>query len=114
MALDGVVQGADEVFLVQQRKQPRRFVDGDNLHIEPEIAASRDGELEEVHSLRRAGEVDPAGNMNAAGLSRGSFEFLVQLDRVLLKFGDVWIAVQRMHTPRGMPRRARSQFIALD
>ena len=60
VAFERVVQRADEMPLVHQREDPRRLVDRDDLHAEAEVAGARAGELQEVHPLRRAGEIDAA------------------------------------------------------
>ena len=39
MALERVVQRADELPLVHQREDPRGLVDRDELHAEPEVAS---------------------------------------------------------------------------
>ena len=65
-----VVERADEVALVEQREELLRLVDGDDLHREAEVARAGARELQEVHPLRRAGEIDAAGDVDAARLAR--------------------------------------------
>ena len=114
VAFQRVVQRAHEVLFFQQRKEMRRLVDGDELHVETEVAAARHGEPQEIHPLAGAREVDAAGDVDPAGLPGFGLEILVELDRVLLQLRDVGVAVQRMHAAGRVPRRARRQLVALD
>jgi hypothetical protein len=61
---------ADEVALVEQRKELVRLVDGDELHLEAEVARPGAGESQEIHALRRPRQIDPARDVHAARLSR--------------------------------------------
>ena len=114
VTFDGIVHRAREMLLVQQRKQRRRLVDGNDLEIHAEIPAARLGHLQPIEPLAGSGQHEAAGDVHAAGLAGNPFDFLVQLDGVLLQLGDIGIAVDGVHAPRRMPGRTRGQFGALD
>ena len=69
VSLDGIVHGTREVFLVQERKQFRRFIDRNDLQVHAEISAARLGHLQPVEALAGAGQHDAAGNVDSAGLT---------------------------------------------
>ena len=114
VALVGIEQRALEMPGLDQRMAALDLVERDELALEAEQAAAGMGGLEEVEALGRAGEHDPAGQMDAAGLARERLDLLVQPDRVVLQLGDVGVAVDRVHAARGVPGRAGGQLIALE
>src|SRR5271163_4023570 len=114
MAFDRIEHRADEMFLVDERIYPRRFIDRDDLEIHPEIPAARTRHLQPVQTFLRARQIEAARHMHAAGDAGDRLDLLVEIDRVLLQLGDIGIAVERVHAARGMPRRARSQLRALE
>ena len=114
VALDRVVDRADEVLLVQQRIQLLRLGRRDQLQIHAEVAAARHGHAQPVHALGRAGQHQAAGDVHAARLAGDRLDLLVELDRVLLQLGDVGVAVDRVHAAGGVPGRAGRQLRPLD
>jgi hypothetical protein len=114
VTLDGIVHRALEMFLVHQRKELRGLVHRNDFQIHPEVAAARLGHLQPVDALARPGEHDAAGDVHTAGLARDLLDLLVEIDRVLLQFRDVRVAVDRVHAAGGVPGRARGQLRALD
>ena len=114
VTFDGIVHGAGEVLLVQQRKELCRLVDGDDLQVHPEIAAARLGHLQPIEPFARAGEHQAAGDVHAAGLSGDGFNLLVEFNRVLLQLGDVGIAIHGVHAAGRVPGRPRCEFGAFD
>src|SRR5277367_537884 len=114
MALDRIEHRADEMFLVDERIHPRRFVDRDDFEIHPEVPAARTRHLQPVQPFLRAGQIEAARHVHAAGDAGDRLDLFVELDGVLLQLGDIGIAVERVHAARGMPRRARSQLRALE
>src|SRR3989442_1124473 len=114
VALERVVQCADEVARVHKREGRRGLVGRDEVHAEAEVAGGRAGKVEEVHPLRRTGKVDSPGDVDAARLAGRFLDLTIELDRVFLQLGDVGVAVQRVHAAGGVPRRAGGQLVALD
>ena len=114
MAFDRIEHRADEMLLLDERVHFGGFVDRQDLEIHAEIAAARAGHLQPVEPLLRAGEIEAAGDVHAAGNAGDRLDLLVEVDRVLLQLGDVGIAVERVHAAGRVPRRPRSQFGALD
>src|SRR5271168_4853784 len=114
MAFDRIEHRADEMLLVDERIHPRRFIDRDDLEIHTEVPAARTRHLQPVQPFLRARQIEAARHMHAARNAGDRLDLFVEIDRVLLQLGDVGIAVERVHAARGMPRRARSQFRALE
>jgi hypothetical protein len=102
------------MLLLQEREHLGRLVDRDDLQIHTEVAAARLGHLQPVEPLASAGQHDAPGDVHAAGLSRNGLDFLVQTDGVLLQFGDVGVAVHRVHAAGRVPRGTRREFGPLD
>ncbi len=107
VALDVVVQRADEILRVEQRKEVPGFFGADHLELHPEVAATGDGHPEEVHPRLVAGEHQPAGQVDRAVLAGLLLDLLVQLDRVLLEPRHVRVAVERVHPAGRVPGGAR-------
>ena len=72
------------------------------------------GVLQPFPALRRGGEVDPAGHVQADVLARLGLDLRQQVDGVGLQRGDVGVGVQGMDAARRVPRRARGQHAALE
>ena len=114
MAFDGVVDGAHEMPFVDERMTLFGLRHVDELEVHAEVATTGDRHLEPVEPLRRAGEHQTAGDVQAAGLSGDLLELLVEVDGVLLELRDVGVAVDRVHAAGGVPGRPGGEFRALD
>ena len=97
VALVGVPHRADEILLVEYRMDLFGLSDRDQLGVHAEVAALGVGGFQPVITLRCVGEHDAAGDVNATVLAGDFLDLFVELDRVLLQLGDVWVAVQRVH-----------------
>ena len=86
----------------------------DDLGLHAEIAAAGMRHLQPVEPLGRVGELQPAGQVQAAGLAGDRLDLLVEADGIGLQLGDVGVAVQRVEAARRMPGRARGQLAPLD
>ena len=114
VALVRIEQGARELPGLDQRMAPPRLLDRDELAVQAEHLAPGVRGPEKVEALGRAGEHDPAGQVDAAGLPRDVLELAVQADGVVLELGDVGVAVERVHAARRMPAGAGGQLVALE
>jgi hypothetical protein len=114
VALDVVVERADEVLRVEEREEVLRLLGRDHLQLHPEVPPARDGHPEEVHPGLVAGEHQAAGQVDRAVLARLLLDRLVQLDRVLLEPRDVRVAVEGVHAPGRVPRGARRELPPLE
>ena len=114
VTLVGIEQGAPEMAGLDQGMAALDLVEPDELALQAEQPAAGVRRLEEVEALGRAGQHDAAGQMDAAGLARDRLDLLVQPDGVVLQLGDVRVAVEGVHAARGVPGRARGQFVALE
>ena len=114
VALDVVVQRADEVLRVEEREEVLRLLRADHLELHPEVAAAGDGHPEEVHPGLVAGEHQPAGQVDRAVLAGFLLDLLVQLDRVLLEPRHVRVAVEGVHAAGRVPRGAGGQLAPLE
>src|SRR5262245_16624546 len=84
------------------------------MSLKPENAVSRPLCSQEIPAILRCGDIQATGEVQSYVLTGDPLDLTVQLDRVILKPGDVWIAVECVKAARGMPARARRQFLALD
>ena len=114
MPFNRIVDGAQKMFLVEQRINLLGFCNGNQFQLHAQITTARLRHFEPVNPLRCSGKHQPAGHMHAAGLPRNLFDLFVEIDRVLLQFGDVGVAVDGMHTACGMPSRTRREFRAFN
>ena len=84
------------------------------MHLEPE---GRGGGRLPLHlrpALGIAGEPQAAVALPAGGKSRLLLEPVIELDGVTEELGDVGARAQLPDQPRGVPRRAASQFSPLE
>ena len=113
-ALVLVVQRADEEPLLQKRVQLLCLLHGDDLHVHAQVPAARLRHAQPIEALRRVGQLQAPGQVDAAVLAALGLDLLVQVDRVLLQPRHVGVAVQGVHAPRGVPRAAGGQLLALE
>jgi len=113
-ALVLVVEGADEVLLLEQRVELLGLLHGDDLHVHAEVAAAGLRHAQPVEALGGVGELEPAGQVDAAVLAGLLLDLAVQVDGVLLQAGHVGVAIERVHASGGVPRRAGRELLALD
>ncbi len=114
IAVGGVVHGADEIALLEQRKQPLGFRGAHQRRLETEIAGPGMGHLEPLHALLSVGQHQAAGAVQAAGLAGDLLQLVIEPDGVALQLGDVGVAVQRVEAAGGVPGRAGGQLVAFD
>ena len=114
VALVGVVHGADEAALVDQRQDLLGLVERDEFEPHAHVAALGVHVLQPLPARRRGGEHQPLGHVQPARLAGNLLDLLVEVDGVLLQLGDVGIAVDGVHAARRMPRRARRQLQPLE
>ncbi len=114
VALERVVHGSDEVLLVEVGHQLLGLGHRDHLGVDPEVAAAGVGVAEPVHALLGIGQLDTAGQVDAAVPTADPLDLLVELDGVLLEGGHVRVAVEGVHSPGGVPGRPGGQLLALD
>ncbi len=103
MALDGIPECTDEVALVDQRQQLFCFRRGDDLRLHAEIAPARMRHLQPIEPLGGIGKLQPAGQMQSAGLTGDRLDVLIEIDRIGLQLGDVRIGVQRVEAAGRVP-----------
>ena len=106
-ALVLVVERADEELLLQQRVELLGLLHGDDLHVHAQVAAAGLRHAQPVETLGRVGQLEAAGEVDAAVLAGLGLDLLVQVHRVLLQAGHVRVAVQRVHAAGGVPGAAR-------
>ena len=110
MPFHGVEHGADKLVGIDQGKQFVGFGGTDDLGIHAEITAFRMNALQPLESLGRRRQHDPAGHVQTDVLAGCFLDLAVQVNSVLLKLGDVGIAVDSMHAAGGMPGRSRGKL----
>ena len=103
VAFDRVIDGADEMRLIEQRVDLLGLRDRQQLELHAEVAAARLCHLQPVEPLGRAGQQDAAVDVHAARHAGDALDFLVQPDGVLLQLGDVGVAIDGVHAAGGVP-----------
>ena len=114
VALDRVVQGTDEMPLVEERKELLCLRRSDQLEVHAQVPAARLGHPQEVHPHARVRQHDAAGQVDAAVLPGDLLDLAVELDRVLLELGHVRIAVEGVHPTGRVPGGPRGELPALE
>ena len=114
MALDGVIERARELALVDQGQPPLGLIQRDQLALHAEIAALGLDVFQPLVALLGGRKHQAFGHVQAARLAGDFLDLLVEVDAVLLQLGDVGIAVDGVHAARCMPGGARGELQALD
>ena len=103
VSIDDGLKRADEAGRIEQRHQLVCPLGGDDLGLDAEVAPLGDHALQPVEPCLRGRKQHAAGQVQARGLAREFLDLLVQIDGVLLQLGDVRVAIDGVHTARGMP-----------
>ena len=114
VALDRVVEHADEVLRVEHGEHLLRLFERDHLEFHAEVATPGLRHLQPVEPGLVVGQHEAAGEVDAAVLPRLRLDLLVQVDRVLLELRHVRITVQRVHPTGRMPGRTRRELTPFD
>ncbi len=104
MTLNRVPEAADELAWVDQGINLHRLFGGHNAQlIHAHVTPAREGHVEAVHPLLRRRQCDPASDMEADVDARHLLNLFIKLDRILLQFGDVRVAVDRVEPACRVP-----------
>ena len=114
VALDRVVERADEVLRIEQREEVARLGRRDEVELHAQVAPAGLGHAQEVHAHLGVGEHQAARQVDRAVLAADALDLLVELDRVLLEPRHVRVAVERVHAARRVPGRAGRQLAPLE
>ena len=114
VALDRVVEDADEVLRVEDREHLLRLFERDHLQVHAEVATPGLRHLQPVEAGLVVGQHEAAGEVDAAILPGLRLDLLVEVDRVLLELRHVRVTVERVHPPGRMPGRTRRELTPLD
>jgi hypothetical protein len=114
MAFQRAVEGALEAARVHQREELGGFLGRDQLAVDAEQLLLRPHHLQEVDPVVGAGQQHAARQVEAAGLAGDLLDLLVELDRVLLQFGDVGVAVDGVEAAGRVPGRPGGELRTLD
>ena len=109
-----VVQRTYEILLFKQGVEFFCFFHRQHFHVHSEVTTAGLRHLQPVETLWCVGKLQAARQVNAAILTGLFLDFLVQIDGVLLQTGNVWVAIERVHTTGGMPCGTSSQLLALE
>ena len=114
MPFQWMPHGANEEFLLQQRKDLLGLGHRNHFRVDTKITVARMRHLQPVEPVLVRHQHDTAGDMAAGRLAGKRLDLLVKLDGVFLQLGDVGIAIERVEATGRMPGSTGGEFVTLD
>ena len=109
------VEAGQDVVGLREREELADLGAGDLVHVDPAVAVEGGDAAELFEAIGLRGDLDEADGLEAGGEAGLRFEAAVEIARVLAHLGRcLGRGAERDHQPRGVPRRARREAIALE
>ena len=113
MTLVSHVDAAFQISYINDRAKPANFSRADEFRFDPHEPVPGCFVLQKIPPGIGSGQIDTAGQVYAYRLTGDFFDFVIQVDGVLLQTRNIRVPVECMESASGMPGGPCGQFLAL-